>query len=91
MPPTYIQWHITVLLALHILSAKMLSAMIPLENISKMDSSYHIGGDLYLPDPATSGLEGEKLAFAYELLPLLKQLDVRDLDRKFNMLTFLYA
>jgi hypothetical protein len=49
---------------------------------STIDSSYHIGGNLYLPDPETCGLMGERLARARELQPLLEQLNARDLSRE---------
>jgi hypothetical protein len=56
--------------------------MVPSNITSSMDSSYHIGGNLYLSNPETCCLNGEKLAWARELQPLLKQLDARDLSRE---------
>jgi hypothetical protein len=56
--------------------------MAPSNITSTMDSSYHVGGNLYLPDPETCGLEGEELARVRELQPLLEKLDARDLSRK---------
>ena len=53
--------------------------MAPSNTTSTIDSSYHIGGNLYLPDPETCGLMGERLARARELQPLLEQLNARDL------------
>jgi hypothetical protein len=50
--------------------------------ISSMDSSYHVGGNLYLPNPETCQMNEGKLALARELQPWLKQLDARDLSRK---------
>jgi hypothetical protein len=64
------------------LPQKMLSSMVPSNITSSMDSSYHIGGNLYLPNPETCRLNGEKLAWARELQPLLKQLDARDFSRE---------
>ena len=49
---------------------------------STIDSSYHIGGNLYLPDPKKCGLKGERLARIRKLQPLLEQLDARDLSRE---------
>jgi len=60
----------------------MLSAMAPSNITSTMDSSYHVGGNLYLPDPKTCGLKGERLARTRRLQPLLKKLDARDLSRE---------
>jgi hypothetical protein len=54
--------------------------MAPSNTISTIDSSYHIGGNLYLSDPETCGLMGERLARARELQPLLEQLNARDLS-----------
>ena len=64
------------------LSKKTLSAMASSSTASTIDSSYHIGGNLYLPDPETCGLKGERLARARRLQPLLEQLDARDLSRE---------
>jgi hypothetical protein len=56
---------------------KTLSAMASSNTASTIDSSYHVGGNLYLPDPETCGLKGERLARARRLQPLLEQLDAR--------------
>ena len=56
--------------------------MAPSNTTSIIDSSYHIDGNLYLPDPETCGLMGERLARARELQPLLEQLNARDLSRE---------
>jgi len=50
--------------------------------ISSMDFSYYIGGNLYLRNPETCHLNGEKLTWARELQPLLEQLDARNLSHK---------
>jgi hypothetical protein len=47
-----------------------------------MNSLYHTGGSLYLPDPKTCGLDREQLAQARELEPFLKQHDSRDHGRE---------
>jgi hypothetical protein len=56
--------------------------MAPFNTTSTVNSPYHIGGDLYLPDPEACGLKGERLARIRELQPLLEQLDARDLSRE---------
>jgi hypothetical protein len=61
---------------------EMLSSIVPSKTTTSMDSSYHIGGNIYLPNPEACGLNGEKLARARELQPLLKHLDARDLSRE---------
>jgi hypothetical protein len=58
---------------------------------STMDSSYHVGGNLYLPDPGTCGLKGERLAWTRELQPLLEKLDARDLSRELTNLIVSFA
>jgi hypothetical protein len=50
--------------------------------ISSMDSSYYVGGNLYLPNPETCQMNKGKLALACELQPWLKQLNARDLSCK---------
>lgn len=47
-----------------------------------MDAKYHVGGNLFLPDPETYGLAPERVSFARKLQPLLEVLDKRDLRRK---------
>lgn len=42
---------------------------------------YFIGGSLYLPDP-TEELEGETLAWAKHLEPMLRSMHERDLSSK---------
>lgn len=64
------------------LPKRALSSVVLLDTIPSMSSSYLIGGGLYLPDPETCGLNGQKLARARELQPLLKQLDARNLGRE---------
>jgi hypothetical protein len=64
------------------LSKKTLSAMASSNTTSTIDSSYHVGGNLYLPDPKTCGLKGESLARIRKLQPLLEHLDARDLSRE---------
>lgn len=54
--------------------------MAPSNITSTIDSSYHIGGNLYLPDPETCGLKGDRLAWTRKLQHLLEQLDARDLS-----------
>jgi hypothetical protein len=56
--------------------------MAPSNTTSTINSSSHIGGNLYLPDPETSRLKGERLVRARELQPFLEQLDARDLSRE---------
>jgi len=58
--------------------------MAPSNITSTIDSSYHIGGNLYLPDPETCGLKGDRLAWTRKLQPLLEQLDARDLSGEFK-------
>ena len=53
--------------------------MAPSNTTSTIDSSHHIGGNLYLPDPEMR-TNGERLARARELQPLLEQLNARDLS-----------
>lgn len=45
------------------------------------EMSYFIGGNLYLPDP-TEELEGETLAWAKHLEPMLRSMHERDLSSK---------
>lgn len=47
-----------------------------------MDAQYHVGGNLFLPDPETYGLAPERVSFARKLQPLPEVLDKRDLRRK---------
>lgn len=47
-----------------------------------MGSLYHVGGELYLPDPESCGLDPGHLAWALSVQPLLKTLDARDLSSK---------
>ena len=47
-----------------------------------MDAQYHVGGNLFLPDPETYGLAPERVSFARKLQPLLEVLDKRHLRRK---------
>jgi hypothetical protein len=56
--------------------------MAPSNTTSTIDSSYHIGGNLYFPDPEAYGLKRKRLAWTRKLQPLLEQLDARDLSRE---------
>lgn len=49
---------------------------------SIMGSLYHIGGELYLPDPGVCGLDSKHLAVARSLQPLLKIVDADDISSK---------
>jgi hypothetical protein len=64
------------------LPKKTLSAMAPSSTTSTIGYLYHVGGNLYLPDPETCGLKGESLTRTRELQPLLEQLNARDLSRE---------
>lgn len=48
----------------------------------RMGSLYHVGGELYLPDPGSCGLDPGHLAWARTVQPLLKRLHARDLSSK---------
>lgn len=51
----------------------------------RMGSLYHVGGELYLPDPGSCGLDPGHLAWARTVQPLLKRLHAHDLSSKWRM------